>query len=428
VEVVSLFETLVLYIYFTPAYSITVLSTMTTNSLFFESHPGIDARHDLRDFSTKSPRILIVEDEAICAEDLREILEQSGYIVCSIFSTGEQAVAGVSVLQPDLVLMDIGLGDGIDGIQAAAQITSRSPIPVVFLTAFHDTDTLARAKEINPYGYLVKPFAKETVHTTLQIALAKNLHDNKIRIVSAWLDLTFRNLNRGIVTLDREGKIILMNSCAELHTGRTLDSVYQIPIDEVLHFHDAISKQPYVPFMPAVLTDGLIATFPTDTRLIAKTGEMCRIRDCILLPIQVKDGSIQGAILVFTPECKPDITGLPSDTVKSFIHHDTKIPDRTLHIVDVNAMIKTDLTLERAFLCILLGKFDEAESIYSSLLLRDPGNFKVLHNLGNVLIKLGRHQEALQAFDKALEICPDSTETQRRKADILTILSMKKRR
>ena len=70
--------------------------------------------------------------------------------------------------------MDIGLGEGIDGIQAAAQITSRLPIPVVFLTAYHDTGMLARAKEINPYGYLVKPFSKETVHTTLQIALAKN--------------------------------------------------------------------------------------------------------------------------------------------------------------------------------------------------------------------------------------------------------------
>lgn len=403
---------------------------MTANSVFFESHPGNEARNvnNLQDAATSCPRILIVEDEAICAEDLREILEQSGYTVCSIFSTGEQAVAGFSALQPDLVLMDIGLGDGIDGIQAAAQITSRSSIPVVFLTAYHDTDTLSRAKEINPYGYLVKPFVKETVDTTLQIALAKNQHDNKIRIVSAWLDLTFRNLNKGIVTLDREGKIILMNSCAELLMGRTLDSVYRIPLDEILHFHDAILNQPYVPFMPAVLTDGLIATFPTDTRLIVKTGEMCRIKDCILSPIQEKDGSIQGAILVFSPDCEPDITGLPSATVKRFVSEETKIPDRTHHILDINDMIKTDLTLERATLWILLGKFEDAESIYASLLSQDPSNFQVWHNMGNVLIKLGRHLEASQAFDKALEICPDSSETQRRKADVLAILSMKKRR
>src|SRR5208283_6008974 len=162
---------------------------MTATSVFYDSSSLNDARNvnGRQDAAINRPRILIVEDEAICAEDLREILEQSGYTVCSIFSTGEQAVAGFSVLQPDLVLMDIGLGEGIDGIQAAAQITSRLPIPVVFLTAYHDTETLARAKEINPYGYLVKPFSKETVHTTLQIALAKNQHDNRIRMVSAWL-------------------------------------------------------------------------------------------------------------------------------------------------------------------------------------------------------------------------------------------------
>ncbi len=91
-------------------------------------------------------------------------------------------------------------------------------------------------------------------------------------------------------------------------------------------------------------------------------------------------------------------------------------------------MIKIDQTLERATLCILLGKFEEAESIFASLILQNPNNFQIWHNMGNVLIKLGRHQEAYQAFDKALEICPDSTETQRRKADVLAILSMKKTR
>jgi tetratricopeptide (TPR) repeat protein len=89
-------------------------------------------------------------------------------------------------------------------------------------------------------------------------------------------------------------------------------------------------------------------------------------------------------------------------------------------------MIKTDLSLERATLCILLGKFEEAESIFVSLLVQDPCNFQIWHNRGNVLIKLGRHQEALQAFDKALKICPDSTETQRRKAEVLALLSVKK--
>ena len=252
-----------------------MLPAMTANPSLCASLPGNPARNaagrgDASAPDTARQRILIVEDETIFAEDLREMLEQSGYSVCSIFSSGEQAVEGFPGLQPDLVLMDIGLGEGIDGIQAAEQITSGFPVPVVFLTAYHDAETIARATETNPYGYLVKPLEKETIRTTLQVALAKNQHDNRIRTVSAWLDLTFRNLDRGIITLDREGTIILMNSCAEQLTGWTQDLAYRIPIDDVLRFHDTDQNQPYIPFMPAVLSEGLIAEFPSGTRLVAK--------------------------------------------------------------------------------------------------------------------------------------------------------------
>jgi len=417
---------------------------MTANPALCESLPGNPARNaagrgDVGVPDTARPRILIVEDEAICAEDLREILEQSGYLVCSIFSSGEQAVAGFPGLYPDLVLMDIGLGAGIDGIQAAAQITSRFQVPIVFLTAFHDTETLARATATNPYGYLVKPLEKETIRTTLQVALAKNKHDNRIRTVSAWLDLTFRNLDRGIITLDREGTIILMNSCAEHLTGWTQDMAYRIPLDEVLHLQDIDKNQPCIPFLPPILSQGLITEFPSGTRLVAKNGEMHRVKDCILSPIPAMDGSIQGTILVFTPERESGISGLPSGAGASparvgygeripLSPEDPKVPERTLHIQDIKGMIKTDQNLERATLCVLLGKYEAAESIYASLFEDDPENFQAWHNRGNVLIRLGRHQEALRAFSRALEICPDSTESLRMRADVLAIMSMKKTR
>jgi AmiR/NasT family two-component response regulator len=385
---------------------------------------------------TARPKILIVEDEAIFAEDMREMLEQSGYAVCSIFSSGEEAVAGFPALRPDLVLMDIGLGDGIDGIEAAAAITSQFPVPVVFLTAYHDTATLARAKVIHPYGYLVKPLEKTTVHTTLQVALAKNQHDNRIHEVSAWLDLTLENLDRGIVTLDRKGNIILMNSCAQRLAGWTPDNAYRVPLDDVLRFHDTDSNQPFIPFIPGVLTEGLVMTFPSGTSLVSKTGELHRVRDCSLSSIPDTDGSVLGAILVFTPEFSPEIlgqpTGVPShgdfcERVQP-VQATPEIARRTVRIHDIKKTISTDHTLERATLCTLLGKFEVAESIYASLLEEDPGNFQAWHNRGNVLVKLGRHREALQAFSRALEICPDSAESQRRKADVLAIMSMKKTR
>ncbi|MFA4876245.1 MAG: response regulator [Methanoregula sp.] len=130
---------------------------------------------------TGRPKILIVEDEAVLAEDLREMLEQSGFLVCPVFCYGEDAVAEVAHLQPDLILMDIHLMGEMDGIRAAAQIRSLYPIPIVFLSIFSDAETLSRAMKTHPCGYLVKPFVKETVYTTIRAALANHQYITRAR-------------------------------------------------------------------------------------------------------------------------------------------------------------------------------------------------------------------------------------------------------
>src|SRR2546430_579290 len=103
-------------------------------------------------------RILIVEDEAIIAEELRERLEQRGIKVIGIADSAEVAVETAAKMRPDLVLMDIQIRGRKDGIWTASEIRHRIDVPVVYLTAHSDRATLDRAKDTAPFGYVLKPF------------------------------------------------------------------------------------------------------------------------------------------------------------------------------------------------------------------------------------------------------------------------------
>jgi signal transduction histidine kinase/CheY-like chemotaxis protein len=118
--------------------------------------------------------VLIVEDEFIVAKDIEQSLRRIGYRVAGITGTGVDAIEMARELQPDLILMDIQLRGPMDGIEAARQIRSELGMPVVFLTAYADDHTLARAREVAPYGYLLKPFVSRELQIAIVIALAKH--------------------------------------------------------------------------------------------------------------------------------------------------------------------------------------------------------------------------------------------------------------
>jgi diguanylate cyclase (GGDEF)-like protein/PAS domain S-box-containing protein len=123
---------------------------------------------------------VIVEDERIVALDLSHRLAELGYRVLRTIARGEDAVAAVDVLRPDLVLMDINIEGAIDGIEAAARILETTRTPVVFLTAYAEDETLARAQACRPYGYLIKPYETRELHATLQVALARHEADASV--------------------------------------------------------------------------------------------------------------------------------------------------------------------------------------------------------------------------------------------------------
>ena len=116
-------------------------------------------------------RLLIVEDEAIVAMDLRAKLVDMEYFVVGVARSGEDAVRMADEKSPDLVLMDINLQGDMDGVAAAEHIRERRTIPVVFLTAMGDKDTLQRAKITEPQGYVLKPFNERDLYAAIEVAL-----------------------------------------------------------------------------------------------------------------------------------------------------------------------------------------------------------------------------------------------------------------
>jgi PAS domain S-box-containing protein len=126
-------------------------------------------------------RILIVEDEAIVADDIRQTLRSLGFSIAGTAKSGEIAVTTLEETRPDLVLMDIHLAGTIDGVQAAGEIHKASDVPIVYLTAYADKELLDRAKLTEPYGYIVKPYNERELHSVIEMALYKYALDKKLK-------------------------------------------------------------------------------------------------------------------------------------------------------------------------------------------------------------------------------------------------------
>lgn len=125
--------------------------------------------------------VLIVEDESIVAKDIQHSLKKLGYNVLGICSTGEDAIKSVEELGPDIVLMDIMLKGSMNGIEAAAKIRETNNIPVIFLTAYADENTLSKAKVSEPFGYIIKPFKEIDLHTSIEMAIYKHEKEHDLK-------------------------------------------------------------------------------------------------------------------------------------------------------------------------------------------------------------------------------------------------------
>ncbi len=125
------------------------------------------------EFYLNKARILIVEDEAVVAENLEKVITDCGYEVVGRAASADDAVNAAIELKPDLILMDIVLLGEKNGIDASHEIKEKIDIPIIFLTAYSNLELIDRAKSVEPYAYIIKPFQDRQLFASIEMALYK---------------------------------------------------------------------------------------------------------------------------------------------------------------------------------------------------------------------------------------------------------------
>jgi len=126
------------------------------------------------DLISPEPRALIVEDETLIAEELTERLSRLGFAVIAAVDSAEEGIALAIRERPDLVLMDIRLKGKKDGVQAAKEIRQQIDVPIVYVTAYSDRRTVDMAKGTEHDGYILKPFHRRELDSTIEVAMKRH--------------------------------------------------------------------------------------------------------------------------------------------------------------------------------------------------------------------------------------------------------------
>ena len=243
-------------------------------------------------------KILVVEDESIVAMDIMQRADDLGYEVIGITPSGEEALEIVREDPPDLILMDIVLKGKIDGIEAAQRIHDNYDIPVLYLTAYSDEETLKRAKITEPFGYIIKPFEDRELHSSVEIAIYKHEMDRKLKESKKWLSTTLESIGDAVIATDKEGVIIFMNPVAQEVTGWDMEEAIGKTLTDVLKIINENTGIPVEDPVTKILKENEVIEIKDSKLLITKNGTRIPIDDSSA-PIKDENGNILGVTLIF---------------------------------------------------------------------------------------------------------------------------------
>jgi len=166
-------------------------------------------------------KIMIVEDEAVIAMRLQQVLTSMGYNVTGISYSGEEALENAKDSEPDLILMDIMIPGKLDGIALAEIVKSELDIPVIFLTSYSEKSIIERAKQAEPYGYIVKPYKDRDLKAAIEVALYKKERERQLRESAIQLKKSYDELKHLVEKNTKELNIKTKN-LEELNTALTV--------------------------------------------------------------------------------------------------------------------------------------------------------------------------------------------------------------
>ncbi|PJZ57736.1 response regulator [Leptospira barantonii] len=220
--------------------------------------------------SKESSKILIVEDETLVAQDIKRRLLKMGYENLLVSVTGDDAIEQARTFQPDLILMDIILSKGnLNGIETVKKIQEFLDVPVVYLTASSDVDTMKEAKETNPSGFILKPFQTRELQIAIELILYKNDSDKEIQKKERLVRSTLKNIGEGIIAIDNTETVYFMNTVALTLTGWKEEEALGRSIQEILNLAPVIK-------LGNIETSNFAPdsyVIPTEGFLLSKNGE-----------------------------------------------------------------------------------------------------------------------------------------------------------
>ncbi len=249
-------------------------------------------------------RILVVEDEELVALAIKKCLEGFGYEVPCVVASGEEAVRKSETLDADLVLMDIHLQGKMNGIDAASLIKDSTRVPVVYLTAYSDADTLDKAKLTEPFGFILKPFEERALEATVKMALSRSRAQKELVGTHDRMSAILHSVGDGIVVTEPSGVVEYANTRAS--------ALLQLPeplppsssIFQFLKLTPAGSSEPVALRVDEVVTGGKSLNLARCS-LTRPDGSACLV-DVRLEPYRVAAGGSRGIVWVFRDAAERD--------------------------------------------------------------------------------------------------------------------------
>jgi DNA-binding NtrC family response regulator len=298
--------------------------------------------------SDQTPSILIIEDEALVAREIKSRLISLGYRVAGIAS-GMAGVALARETQPDLLLADIHLKDGDDGIEVARLIRLERQVPVVFLTAYSDDETVGRAKQLGPFGYIIKPVENRELEIVLEIALYKFSLERELAETRALLQTALTAIGNALVFVDQNDCIHNLNGDAEALLDCDRERIIGRPWREVIGLEEASSAWVVIreavdqgvvtklaPFLihaesgKQSLVEGVLGPVEGQGGVLI-LREVSSINDLLVLPTG-KQGESTFVELLIAPDAQPKSLNL-----EALLHELTAFLDQHLRATDLVA-------------------------------------------------------------------------------------------
>ncbi|MFQ6110218.1 MAG: response regulator, partial [Candidatus Aminicenantales bacterium] len=193
----------------------------------------------------KTPKVLIVEDERIAAEDIKRTLEHMGYSVIGIVSSSGDALRETERNKPDLILMDIKLKGEMDGVELSRCIRERFDIPIVYVTAIADKLTLQRAKVTEPFGYVHKPVDEKELFISVEMALFRSALEKELKRNEERYRIIFDGSRDAIFISAEDARFVEVNEAAAVLTGYSKEELLKMAIPDLHEGEDLHAYKKY---------------------------------------------------------------------------------------------------------------------------------------------------------------------------------------